>query len=50
MPYKLAFSYTVAFGAGLDCYPGDPKPLMTLQSPEKVSIQIALHQRLQKRK
>ena len=29
---------------------GDPKPLVTSQSPEKVIIQIALHQRLQKRK
>ena len=28
----------------------DPKPLMTSQSPKKVSIQIVLHQRLQKRK
>ena len=30
--------------------PSDPKPLVTSQSPEKVSIQTALHQRLQKRK
>ena len=29
---------------------GDSKPLVTSQSPEKVIIQIALHQRLQKRK
>ena len=30
--------------------PGDPKPLATSQSSKKVSIQIALHQKLQKRK
>ena len=34
------------------CYklPGDPKPLVTSQSPQKVSIEITLHQKLQKRK
>ena len=30
--------------------PGDPKPLVTSQFPQKISIQITLHQRLQKRK
>ena len=30
--------------------PGDPKPLVMSQSPQKVSIQITLYQRLQKRK
>ena len=30
--------------------PGDPKPLVTSQSSQKVSIQITLYQRLQKRK
>ena len=30
--------------------PGDPKPLVMSQSPQKVNIQITLHQRLQKRK
>ena len=34
-------------GQGLS---GDPKPLVTSQPPQKVSIQITLHQRLQKRK
>ena len=29
---------------------GCPKPLVTKQSPKKVSIQILLHQRLHKRK
>ena len=29
--------------------PGDSKPLVTSQSPQKVSIQITLYQRLQKR-
>ena len=31
-------------------FPGDPKPLVTSQPYEKVSIQIVLHQMLQKRK
>ena len=30
--------------------PGDPKPLVTSQFSQKVSIQITLHLRLQKRK
>ena len=31
-------------------FPGNPKPLVTAQFTQKVSIQITLHQRLQKRK
>ena len=34
----------------IDNLSGDPKPLVTLQSPQKVRIQIALHRRLQKGK
>ena len=30
--------------------PGDPKPLVTSQFPQKLSIQITLHQTIQKRK
>ena len=35
-------------GSILNCTPGDPK-LVTSQFPRKVSIQITLHQRLQKK-
>ena len=38
-----------AFGMCCHGNPGDPKSLVTSQSPEKVSIQIALHQRVHNR-
>ena len=37
-------------GGYLEYCPGDPKPLVTLQVPQKVSIEVTLHQSLQKRK
>ena len=34
----------------LETHPGDPKPLVTSQFPQKVSTEVTLHQRLKKRK